>query len=199
MNSVGLCVCCRNRILNMAWNCESWRRNQTCGLFGAVAAPQPWKWIVLVLWISRRQQQAVCVKKYGSMSVCWRWRLACGEEGDSHLHARCWKPANRCIYNSQYGEVNTFLVKRPPTLPWKIFKGKEENHIQNRKANEEGFYLPLKQTFWIAKWCLSSKCKHSLIPSHGFKPVDKMESESCEVTIPAETSTDIKIYPLRSW
>lgn len=63
-------------------------------------------------------RQCVCVwENYVCMSVCWRWRLACGEEGDSHLRARCWKPANRCIYNSQYGEVNTFLVKHPCPLP----------------------------------------------------------------------------------
>lgn len=48
----------------MAWNCVSWRGNQTCGLFGAVAAAQPLKWIVLVLWISRRQKAA------GSMCTC---------------------------------------------------------------------------------------------------------------------------------
>lgn len=38
---------------------------------------------------SSRQRVCVCVRiKYVYMSVCWRWRRAFGEEGDSHLHAR---------------------------------------------------------------------------------------------------------------
>lgn len=35
--------------------------------------------------------------------------------------------------------------------------------------------------------------------SHGRKPADKMENKFYEVTVPTETSTDIKMYSLRSW
>lgn len=36
------------------------------------------------------------------------------------------------------------------------------------------------------------------IPSVGLTPADKMERKLCAVTISTETSSDIKIWPLRS-